>query len=107
MSTARDASWAGRPVSTLVHVGLSLGNAQVRPAAGSQRSESAQLPSREPCLVVVPVLNDAQIVHLLYKIVMVGGYILHPLHPLHIRYAHRKPSMFWRFGAQIWRICER
>jgi hypothetical protein len=41
----------------------------------------------------------AQIVHLLYKIVIFGGYILHPLHPLHIRYAHLKPSIFWRLGV--------
>lgn len=44
----------------------------------------------------------AQIVHLLYKIVIFGGCI----YIRYIRYAHLKPSIFWRFGAQIWRICE-
>jgi hypothetical protein len=71
------------------------------PAAGSARRDRSQRRcrarsrAREPCLVV-PALSlrsrefcggiigdDAQIVHLLYKIVIFGGYILHPLHPLH------------------------
>lgn len=55
------------------------------------------LRSREFCGGIIG--DDAQIVHLLYKIVIFGGYILHPLHPLHIRYAHLKPSIFWRLGV--------
>ena len=49
---------------------------------GAARSESATLPSREPCLVV-PALKQCADCALLYKIVIFGGYILHPLHPLH------------------------